>query len=443
MSAAELPPAQRGAKRPLEESERNTAPKPRQMTIVLTGGPCSGKSSILALLRDRLSKRGYQVVLVPEYATHFFVNSDGFQGEWVATDKEKALQRVLLKYQMMQEDLFKDYAALNSKPSVFILDRGTLDQKVFVSSEDIWTTALTSCGVTETELLARYDMVMHLGTCAKAGEYEWGPGSKNPARYHSPEEAAKLDKVCEEVYKDHKQLRVVPHCTKFEDKVEQVMYYLEDALGVDGLSGTRHRVEVKLQGDIPSEVLKQSQAFQITAAFLDKALQLCVRRKLRVPVDRVCGGLFKTTDSPANVAGAATPRGSNLCDVDPTFEERRAIPDEAFLARRTITETAYNNSLKLSLGAVVDEHVLSFQTSSGLHYELLYFRGLHDSHTLLLDCTVGAALPVWLEAIVEAKPPPPVESSFRVFQRHSTAEAAYMCMLKFESNCRASVKAGA
>jgi len=61
--------------------------------------------------------------------------------------------------------------------------------------------------------------VMHLSTCAKVGEYEWGPGSNNPGRYHTPEEAATLDKTCEDVYNGHKQLRMVPHCPKFEDKL--------------------------------------------------------------------------------------------------------------------------------------------------------------------------------------------------------------------------------
>merc|ERR1719162_2678226 len=140
---------------------------------------------------------------------------------------------------MMQESMFRDFAALNTKPSVLLLDRGVMDQKVFTSSDKIWQSALTRSNVTEKELLDRYDLVMHLGTCAKVGDYEWGPDSNNPGRYHSPEEAARLDKTCEEVYQNHKQLRLVPHCGKFEDKVEQVMKYLEDALAVDGLSGKR------------------------------------------------------------------------------------------------------------------------------------------------------------------------------------------------------------
>src|SRR5208283_1974774 len=37
--------------------------------IVLTGGPCSGKSSSLAYLTEKLSNHGFMVFVVPETAT--------------------------------------------------------------------------------------------------------------------------------------------------------------------------------------------------------------------------------------------------------------------------------------------------------------------------------------------------------------------------------------
>merc|ERR1719446_859618 len=123
---AEETPPPRGIKRSLSTPDKAEEARPKPFSIVLTGGPCGGKSSILAVIRDRLRKRGMQVIAVPEYATHFFANSDGFQLDWVGTQKEQGLQNVLLKYQMMQEDLFRDFAGLNTKTSVLLLDRGTL-----------------------------------------------------------------------------------------------------------------------------------------------------------------------------------------------------------------------------------------------------------------------------------------------------------------------------
>jgi len=430
-------PSPRGTKRDLDALEVETPAKapgvalaPRQISIVLTGGPCSGKSSILALLRDRLSKRGFQVVTVPEYATHFFANSDGFQGEWVGTQKEEDLQNIFLRYQMMQEDMFRDFASLNTKTSVLLLDRATLDQKVFTSDEKIWQAALRRSSVNEQQLLERYDMVMHLGTCAKVGEYEWGPGSNNPGRYHSPDEAARVDKILEGVYKGHKQLRMVPHCKLFEDKVEMVMEYLQDALHVDGLAGKRQRIPVRLRTSssdaspqvvVPPEVLHHAQAFVTTSTFLDEAMQSSIRRRVRMSVDLWLEGLKST--KPMDVE--SLPRGEQ------TFEERQAIPEEDYLARRVISEVQYHKIASLARQAGVDRCVLSFQDSAGAHYELFYF--WRSSRELILDFTVGSSLPSWLEAEpqAEVKPHPArheQECSVkreRKLARHTTAEAAH------------------
>jgi len=140
-------------------------PRPKPFVVVLTGGPCSGKSSALALLRDRLSVRGFQVLAVPENATHFLANSDGFQPEWVGTSAQAHMQRLFLDFQIYQEDAFKEFGALHPrKPCVLLLDRCTLDSKIFVSSEQQWQDVLSMPGkptVSEADLVARYDLVIH------------------------------------------------------------------------------------------------------------------------------------------------------------------------------------------------------------------------------------------------------------------------------------------
>lgn len=37
--------------------------------IVLTGGPCAGKTTGIAILRDRLASLGYKVIVLEEPAT--------------------------------------------------------------------------------------------------------------------------------------------------------------------------------------------------------------------------------------------------------------------------------------------------------------------------------------------------------------------------------------
>merc|ERR1719231_2190331 len=194
----------------------------RPFVIVLTGGPCAGKTSAMAFLRDRLSKRGFQVLTVPENATHFLANSEGFQPEWAGKPAQVSMQRIFMEYQMAQEDAFKAFAKLHpTKQSILLLDCCTLNSKVYLTDEQ-WKQVLTLPGheqLTEQQLFARYDLVIHLVSCAFEGLYEWGPGSNNPGRYHSPEQAKDTDQRCLEVFRAHPQLRVVPHCSKFEDKI--------------------------------------------------------------------------------------------------------------------------------------------------------------------------------------------------------------------------------
>jgi len=313
--------------------------------------------------------------------------------------------------------MFHAFGALNSKPCVLLLDRSVIDQKVFASDE-IWKTTLKNNNVTEKQLVDRYDMVMHLGTCAKVGDYQWGPGSNNPGRFHNPEEAAKLDTRLVEVYQGSKQLRLVPHFDKFQDKVDTVMKYLEDALGVDGLAGKRERVSVSFPVDsIPAEVTSQGQAFVITSTFLDEAMELSVQRRLRVPVASWLAGLKGDVQKAPEMPISSS-------HLDQTFEERRSIPADASLQRRVITEDTYHNQVRLARHASVVKFVMTFQSDSGQHYELFYFQG-SGRQDVVLDFTIGAKMPGWLTVAPDVVAPSPVRpAKSRKLQRYSTQEAA-------------------
>jgi len=243
----------------------------------------------MAFLRDRLSKRGFQVLTVPENATHFLTNSEGFQAEWAGKSPQVSMQRIFLDYQIAQEDAFKAFAALHpTKRAVLLLDCCTLNSKVYVSEEQ-WKQVLDFPGakpVSEAELLARYDLVVHMVTCALSGHYEWGPGSNNPARYHTPEQANEQDGKCLQVFGSHPQLRVVPHCERFGDKIEKVVEFVNDALHVEGLIGKRRRRTVEIVDDkMLSDILEResTSASLVTSVFIDKEMHHSVRRRARIP----------------------------------------------------------------------------------------------------------------------------------------------------------------
>lgn len=68
---------------------------PGVFRVVLTGGPCAGKTTALCGLRTRLTELGLHVVTVPENATMVFSNSGGYWPGWAANREHHIeLQRV-------------------------------------------------------------------------------------------------------------------------------------------------------------------------------------------------------------------------------------------------------------------------------------------------------------------------------------------------------------
>ena len=90
--------------------------------------------------------KGYNVLILPENATQFLANSEGFRGEWVKSDMNKdgstnllgdriKMQEIFIKYQLLQEKLFEKYAEKSKKEVIMILDRSIFDTKLFLRPE--------------------------------------------------------------------------------------------------------------------------------------------------------------------------------------------------------------------------------------------------------------------------------------------------------------------
>ena len=137
--------------------------------IVLTGGPCAGKTTAMARLSGFLQERGFRVYTVPEMATLLFTNGVAF------SDLDKgalAMQQAVLKGQTTLEDGFRKVAAATRAPAVVLCDRGALDGKAYIS-DDLWREVAyntPSHSINERLLCERYDAVLHLVTAAAGAE---------------------------------------------------------------------------------------------------------------------------------------------------------------------------------------------------------------------------------------------------------------------------------
>lgn len=194
--------------------------------IVLTGGPCSGKTTAMSHISDRLRSLGFNVYIVPEAATMLILG-----GIPLLEGDVLSKQLDLVRLQKTLEDSFFNEAHRSGKPSVILCDRGTMDNKAFVSPE-MWDDFLAAQDDSLVELRdSRYDAVIHLVTAA-IGAPEFYTLSNNAARSESLEEAISRDERIREAWVGHPHLRVIGNETNFEDKIRKVIASICNVVGV-------------------------------------------------------------------------------------------------------------------------------------------------------------------------------------------------------------------
>lgn len=182
--------------------------------IVLTGGPCAGKSKALAVLSQWLSEQGRYPVLVPESASLVFSAA----GRPDYSDKPRLMecQKAIARFQMQIEDLF--LSTICKPNSVLIADRGVLDAKAFLFPED-WQYLLESVNLTEPVALQRYDAVIHLVTTADGAPQHY---KLEGFRNETLEEAVKQDRQLQDVYGKHPCHQVIDNSSDFAGKLERM-----------------------------------------------------------------------------------------------------------------------------------------------------------------------------------------------------------------------------
>ena len=158
--------------------------------FVLTGGPCSGKTTSMERIQVFLRERGFRVFVAPEAATMLFLNGASFDD----LDKPACrtmFQQFVINLQMTLEDRLVNYARATDQNAVVLCDRGLMDGSAYID-KDGWNSVLASVGL---ETIAardtRYDAVFHLVTCADGAESYYNL-TNNEARHEGPEEVSPL-----------------------------------------------------------------------------------------------------------------------------------------------------------------------------------------------------------------------------------------------------------
>lgn len=185
------------------------------LKVVLTGGPCGGKTTSIQSIEQEFSEKGYKVLIVPEAAT-ILINS-GIRpfGEDALSMYE--FQKYVINMQCYLEDVAEMCAATSKNKTIILCDRGLLDDRAYVSEKD-FNSLLAEFKFDLMELMNRYDLVLHLKTVAD-GKEELYTLSNNGARTESAEEAREKDQKTLNAWLGHNNLKILGNETTFEEKI--------------------------------------------------------------------------------------------------------------------------------------------------------------------------------------------------------------------------------
>lgn len=194
--------------------------------IVITGGPCGGKTAAAGRIREAFGERGYAVLFVPETATELI---SGGVAPWTCKAPFD-FQKVQMRLQLEKEKTFEAAAqAMKAEKVLIVCDRGALDNKAYMSEAE-FSSLLASFGLNETELRDQYDAVFHLVTAAK-GASDFYTTANNAARTETPEEAIALDERLVSAWTGHPHFCVIDNSTDFDGKMKRLISEISSFLG--------------------------------------------------------------------------------------------------------------------------------------------------------------------------------------------------------------------
>ena len=194
--------------------------------IVLTGGPCGGKSTTLQAIRDEMSDNP-RVLCLGEVATSLLRQH---RYDLTAERERIAFQEDIFERQMEAEE------KLISPDRVLIVDRGILDGAVYWPGGVVqWSRYF---GVSRNFCFSRYSTVIHFESLARGKNYEL-----NDVRVEDRETAANLDQQTEKVWRGHRNRHIFLASQSVSAKIDMLKAHIHFAL---------RKITGPVHGDLPA-----------------------------------------------------------------------------------------------------------------------------------------------------------------------------------------------
>ena len=199
----------------------------KQLTkIVITGGPCAGKTTAMSWIQNAFTKLGYAVLFVDETATQLIT---GGAAPWLSTSN-RDFQLRLLRLQQAKEKAFSEIGmTMKANKILVVCDRAAMDNCAYMTDQEFgWV--MKQMNTSKIALRDQYDAVFHLVTAAKGAE-KYYTLANNQARTETAEQAAALDDKLIAAWTGHPHFRIIDNSTGFEEKMRRLIKEITSFLG--------------------------------------------------------------------------------------------------------------------------------------------------------------------------------------------------------------------
>jgi CYTH domain-containing protein/predicted ATPase len=308
--------------------------------IVLTGGPCSGKTTGRNYLAEKLRDRGFRVLLAPEVATMIISGglNDLVKLMRSAPYKYLETERQMLLMQMDLRNRFLKIAEpfIDEKP-VIIYDRGPMDYKVYIDPEQ-FEAMLKEFNLTIYDVRDSFDGVVHLVTAAKGAE-EFYTLANNEARSESPEEARLLDDSTLNAWLGHQHLRIIDNSTDFKQKMKRTLQTICRFLGIPAPLEIERKFLLLKAPSLAIPELQQAQKIAIEQMYLESAPGQ--EERIRKRTQYGFSVYYFTRKSPIS-SGVRSEREEEIRELEYIGLQKRRIPGSRIIKKNRYC-FAYNN----------------------------------------------------------------------------------------------------
>jgi len=221
------------------------------LKIVITGGPCAGKSSALEYLIKYYQEQNIKVFYINEVATELI--NQGIAPWTFKTTLE--FQKIRMNLQIQKElEIDKKLENCNEDKILVIYDRGLMDSNAYTTNEQ-FKKILKQLNLNVIEARDRYDAVFHLLSVSK-DKQEFYTLSNNSARIETIEEAKILDDKIISSWIGHPHFRIIKSHDLFIDKINELINEINNLLDNNSLE-----IERKYLIKYPNIALLQSDLF--------------------------------------------------------------------------------------------------------------------------------------------------------------------------------------